>query len=99
MRARRSSSSPADSAPLTQKEVAALLGMSERGVRNIEKRALAKLRNHPALRSLWGQIKGETSESATAWSSEEVAALFALADGPVERQALKRLFGLVVRND
>jgi Sigma-70, region 4 len=86
-------------ARLTQKEVAALLNMSERGVRKAEKRALAKLRKHPALRSLWGQIKGETSESAITWQAEEVAALFALAAGSQERQALKRLFGLVVRND
>ena len=99
IRVRRSPLETGIPARLTQKEVAALLNMSERGVRNVEKRALAKLRRHPALRTLWGQIKGETSESATAWSAEEVAALFALADGPVERQALKRLFGLVVRND
>jgi len=99
MRVRRSTSGTAGPAPLTQKEVAALLGMSERGVRNVEKRALAKLRRHPALRSLWSQIKGETSESATAWTAEEVAALFAMADGPHERHALKRLFGQVVQND
>jgi hypothetical protein len=94
MRARRSLPGAAEPASLTQKEVAALLNMSERGVRNVEKRAIAKLRRHPALRSLWGQIKGETFESAFAWTAEEVAALFALADGPSEAHALKRLLGL-----
>jgi len=99
VRVRRSRSGTSGSTLLTQKEVAALLGMSERGVRNVEKRALAKLRRHPALRSLWGQIKGETSECAIAWAAGEVATLFSLANGPHERHALKRLFGLVVRND
>jgi hypothetical protein len=42
---------------LTQKEVAAALGMSERGVREAERRALAKLRNHPALRQMWTAYK------------------------------------------
>ena len=99
VRVRRASSGTNQPGALTQKEVAALLGMSERGVRNVEKRALAKLRQHPALRSLWSQIKGETSESATAWTAKEVAVLFALGDASNERQALKRLFGLMVRND
>ena len=40
---------------LTQKEVALALGMSERGVRQAEGRALSKLRNSPALRYFWKQ--------------------------------------------
>ena len=42
---------------LTQKEVAAVLGMSERGVREAERRAMAKLRRHPALRQVWNAYK------------------------------------------
>jgi len=99
VRVRRSSSGTGGPVQLTQKEVAALLGMTQEGVRRAEQRALAKLRQHPALRSLWSQIKGETSESATAWTAEEVAALFALADAMHERQALKRLFGQVAQSD
>ena len=40
---------------LTQKEVAELLHMSERGVREVERRALQKLRNHPLVKQLWQQ--------------------------------------------
>lgn len=40
---------------LTQKEVAAVLGMSERGVREVERRALSKLRDNPVLRDFWKQ--------------------------------------------
>ena len=39
--------------PLTQAETARMLGLSERAVRNIERRALAKLLRHPQLRQLW----------------------------------------------
>lgn len=38
---------------MTQSQVAAALGMSERGVRQAEKRALSKLKNDPALRQFW----------------------------------------------
>jgi hypothetical protein len=40
---------------MTQSQVAAALGMSERGVRQAERRALSKLRNDPALREFWKQ--------------------------------------------
>jgi hypothetical protein len=42
---------------LTQKQVAAVLGMSERGVREAERRAMAKLRKDCALRQLWNAYK------------------------------------------
>lgn len=38
---------------LTQDEVAARLGISQRGVREIERRAFDKIRRHPALRGFW----------------------------------------------
>jgi hypothetical protein len=47
-----------DSGLLTQKEVAAVLGMSERGVREAERRAFSKLRTHPALRKMWKDYVG-----------------------------------------
>ena len=40
---------------LTQKEVAAVLGMSERGVREVERRALSKLRKNKGLRDFWSK--------------------------------------------
>ena len=42
-----------DTGLFTQKEVAAILQVSERAVRAIERRAIEKLRRHPALRQLW----------------------------------------------
>lgn len=42
---------------LSQKEVAAVLGMTERGVRAAEHRALAKLRKDPTLRQIWNLYK------------------------------------------
>lgn len=37
----------------TQRDVALFLRISERAVRDIERRAMEKLRRHPALRALW----------------------------------------------
>ncbi len=52
-------------AGLTQREVAQLLGMTERGVRAVEKRALRKFRQHPLLRELWDDYsRGELTEHA-----------------------------------
>jgi len=42
---------------LTQKQVAAVLGMSERGVREAERRAMAKLCKDPALQQVWNAYK------------------------------------------
>jgi hypothetical protein len=41
----------------TQKQVALALGMSERGVREAERRALEKLRHHPLLQHIWQQYQ------------------------------------------
>ena len=51
-------------AGLTQKEVALVIGMSERGVRAVERRALDKLRRHPALREIWGESIGEGADGS-----------------------------------
>jgi hypothetical protein len=84
---------------LTQKEVALLMGLSERTVRSTEKQALAKLRD--ALQDLWrewetGEIKevALVARSDRALSRAEVAALYALARTPDERQALRKLFAM-----
>src|ERR1035437_6129792 len=50
---------------LTQREVAMILKISERSVREIERRAFDKLRRHPALRDFWREYRtGEVEESS-----------------------------------
>lgn len=86
----------------TQREVAQLLGMSERAVRNIEKRALAKLRAHPLLRRYWDEYLFNRSRVDEAWSAAnhrslnpaERAALVRLARSPEERAVVQRLLAL-----
>ncbi|MGO9201354.1 MAG: sigma factor-like helix-turn-helix DNA-binding protein [Limisphaerales bacterium] len=86
---------------LTQKEVAAIMRISERSVREIERRAFAKLRRHPALKDFWrewvsGEIKEARMEPSTEWALDqaEIAAVYALARTPEERQALRKLLAL-----
>ena len=81
----------------TQKEVAALLRISERSVRNIERQAIQKLRRHPDLRAIWQEwVKEGIKEGvvpAANWelSPSEIAALYGLAQTPAERALLRRL--------
>lgn len=35
--------------------------MTERGIRAVERRALDKLRRHPALRAIWWELVGESA--------------------------------------
>jgi hypothetical protein len=85
----------------SQQEVAAIMRISRRTVREIERRALAKLRSHPALQDFWrewqtGEIKETRLPVAKQWvlSRAEVAAVNALAETPIERQALRKLLAL-----
>ena len=81
----------------TQREVAALLRISERAVRNIERQAIEKLRRHPELRAIWQEwVKGGIKEGiapAANWelNHSEIAALYGLAQTPAERALLRRL--------
>jgi hypothetical protein len=84
---------------LTQREVAAVLRISERAVREIERRAFDKLRR--ALRDFWrehetGEIREAAVPTPSAWtlSRAEAAAVYALAQTPQERQAVRKLIGL-----
>ena len=47
----------AEAGQLSQKQVAQALGMSERGVREVERRAFEKLRRHPLLQHIWQQYQ------------------------------------------
>jgi hypothetical protein len=76
--------------------------MSERAVRETERRAFDKLRRHPALKIFWrewqtGEIKETTLRMSKPWtlSRGEVAAVYALAGTLVERQALRKLLALM----
>jgi Fic family protein len=83
---------------LTQREVALLLGLSERGVRAIERRALRKLAQHPQLREIWRQfLAGELTEQACRLSAPEIEALWGLARSRAERETLRKVLAIVQR--
>lgn len=89
---------PGSSGPLSQREVALLLGISERAVRLIERRAFRKLFNHPSLRHIWRQyVGGELNEHQANLSPEEVDALFKLARTPQEWHLLVKVTRLIRR--
>ena len=86
---------------LTQAQVALILRISQRSVREIERRAFEKLRRHPALKRFWreherGEIKEAASQPSGRWqlTQTEITAVYALARTPIERQALSKLIAL-----
>ena len=80
---------------LTQWEVALFLGLSERAVRQIERRALRKLRNHHLLRQVWQRYRaGELDEAQRNLTPEEIRALFDLAASEDERRLLHKTLRL-----
>lgn len=94
-RVRRSASS-AGPCRMTQKEVAMLLGMSERAVRAVERRAFEKLRNHTLLRQVWQQfLKGELDEYQQALTPEEADALLKMARTPQELHLLRKVLRVI----
>ena len=77
---------------LTQKEVAQLLNVSERCVREIERRALAKLRRHPLLREIWQEyVRGELEEAYGCLTPAEVDALLGLCRSTEEYRLVKKV--------
>ena len=86
-----------DSSGLTQQEVALVMGMSERGVRAVERRALEKLRRHPALRGIWREWIGEGAVSAEdgELTDAEVAAIYGLARTREEQRAVEKMMALM----
>jgi hypothetical protein len=85
----------------SQQEVAIILRLSTRAVRAIERRAIQKLRNHPALQEFWREWTGEMEEAASyaagQWdlSQSEIAALYGLAKSPAELEVLRKLIALI----
>ena len=80
---------------MTQKEVAVLLGISERAVRDIEHRALRKIRSLPLMREVWRQyLNGELDEAQLILTSDEIQALFNLVSSTEERRLLQKVLRL-----
>jgi hypothetical protein len=84
--------------PFTQAETAAIMRVSERTVRQIEKTAFQKLKNHPALREFWrewqsGEVQEAVVPASTDWglSRSEIEALLALARTPIEKHAIRKM--------
>jgi hypothetical protein len=81
---------------LSQREVAQLLHMSERGVREVERRAIEKLRRHPLLRDVWQKyLVGELDERQLVLTPEEIQALFGLAYSPEEQRLMRKVLALI----
>lgn len=80
----------------TQRETALALNITERAVRRIERRAIEKLRRHPALRRLWRQfLSGGVDEAQLILSVEETEALLGLAHTTEEWELLTKILSLV----
>ena len=98
LRVRRDSPGAAKSGLLTQKQVALLLNMSERGVREVERRAFQKLRQHPLLRQAWRQYQArELDEQQLELTPEEIEALFSLARRPEEQRLVRKVLRSIQR--
>lgn len=92
----RRQASDTGTGPLTQRETALLLGMSERAVRQAERRALQKLRNHPVMREIWKDYLGaELDEEHLLLTREETEALLNLARTPEEERVVRKVLALV----
>jgi hypothetical protein len=82
--------------PLTQKEVGLLLKISERAVRQIEHRAILKLRGDPAMWQVWKQyLSGDLEERRGTLTQAEAQALFGLARTREELQVMRKILQLV----
>jgi hypothetical protein len=71
--------------------------MSERGVREVERRAFEKLRNHPLLKEIWRQhLAGDLDEQAPQrLTRAEIQALFALVRTPDEQAVIRKVLRLI----
>ena len=87
---------PGTGGPLTQKEVALLLKISERAVRLVERRAMQKPFNHPSLKQVWRRyLAGELDEGEWNLTPEEISALFRLARTAQEWLVLRKVTRMV----
>src|ERR1043166_1120315 len=81
---------------LTQREVGVILGTTERAVREIERRALWKLRHHPFLRQLWvDYTSGQLEEDSWNLNPSEITALFDAARTAEELRVLEKVLKMI----
>lgn len=86
---------------LTQREVAVIMKISERAVRQIERRAIVKLRNHPVLKQVLRELQGRGIDEGAPRSTDcqlsqaEAEAIAALARTPYERSVVRKLLRIV----
>ncbi len=82
---------------LTQREVAVLMDISERAVRNIERRAMIKLCRHPLLKAIWREYSESNSwfNDPDPLTPEEVEALLGLANTSLERDLLWKVLNQI----
>lgn len=81
---------------LTQREVALVMGLSERAIREIEKRALRKLAQNPTVQELWrSNVAEELTEPGHRLSRPEMEALLGLIRTRAELQALLKVLAIV----
>jgi 5'-deoxynucleotidase YfbR-like HD superfamily hydrolase len=70
--------------------------MTERGVREVERRAIQKLRSDPLLRHIWREyLAGQLDEQQLTLTSDEIGALFNLARTPAERHVIQKVLRLI----
>ncbi len=82
--------------PLSQAEVAMIMKISTRAVRQIERRAIAKLKAHPVLRRAWEQyLAGELDEDLEPLSRQEAQAVLGLARTAEERLLVNKILRLL----
>ena len=81
---------------LSQKEIGLLLKISERAVRQIERRAIEKIKRDPQLYHVWQKyLAGELAEGQTVLTVDEVDALFGLVRTPEERLVIRKVLRLM----
>jgi hypothetical protein len=81
---------------LSQKEIGLLLRISERAVRQIERRAIEKIKRDPQLYHVWQKyLAGELDEGQTVLTVGEVEALFGLVRTPEEWLVIRKVLRLV----
>ena len=77
------------------------MNLSTRAIRTIQRRAIDKLRRHPALRALWRErSRGEIGEGAASAENvelkdAEIHAVYNLVRTRAERRVLEKLMDLV----
>lgn len=81
---------------LTQREIALVMKLSERAVRQIERRAVRKLLAHPELRQAWQDyLSGQLEEDEGVLTPEEVEALLSLVRTPEEKFVIQKVLRLM----